>query len=125
MGVYKEELRLFENLVTMQGPIDEAPDKQGVYLPYVGSGQVAVLSKMNTAVNVPYIKQCLKALYGCKEYIIRKPTFWRWSFKIGFEYDGPYINGVALIVCWHKEQNGREWLEVNMKNERWKDRKVA
>lgn len=120
MGVYKEELRLFENLVKMQGPIDEAPDKQGVYIPFIGRDQVAVLNKMNVAVNLPYIRECLKGLYSCKEYIIKKPTFWRWSFKVPFEYDNDHFNGVNLIVCWHREKNGRQWLEVSMKPITWR-----
>jgi hypothetical protein len=114
MGVYKEELALFEDLRKRQGKIAEAQGKQGIYLPKGNdlpdnSMTHGEMRQTRTAINI---------LKGTAEYIIKKRTFWRWSFLVPFEYDNG-IRGVNLIVIWHQEKNGREWFEITDKQRTW------
>lgn len=115
MGVYKEELALFEELYKRQGRISEAPKKRGIYLP---KGYDLQVENVITSSEVERIRMALKYLKGTAEYIIKKKTFWRWSFLIPFEYDQG-TRGVNLTVIWHREKNGREWIEITSKQKTW------
>lgn len=116
MGVYKEELALFDDLYKRQGRIIEAQGKQGIYLP---KGNGLRVENVVVFAEVERIRMALNALRHTAEYIIKKPTFWRWSFLVPFEYDNGAVQGVNLIVIWHREKNGREWLEITDKHRSW------
>ena len=99
MGVFKEELSFFEEIAQDQGTIIEANGKGGIYLDALSQSD---LQRLRDTLN--------SLTKTCKEYIIKKPTFWRWSFKIPFEYDQGMIRGCKLTVIWHKEINNMQWL---------------
>lgn len=96
MSQLEDAIFYVEEMLKIQKPLPYIPGKSGVIIKAHGQGNPEEL-----AVIRGYFKTLAKR---CK-YVIQRATFWRWELNDG-------LSETVKAVCWHKEQNGSEWLEM-------------